>query len=203
MPTVFTSPKSPVKDVVVQNFMAHWSLQKWACNMSFYGTSTDIAIGYVQLPHAYSIIRQLGGLVVMIRGCCCWRSWVWTLDGEPKNCQNLLLLEETPQPANRMWRKARGCLYSVSYAEASERPWRSLNDQDMCQTPSLIIMSGSVDLFKIEKVSNKWASRPDSHGLDYGEFKYDIYFCLKWRETLPQEASTWNVQNRQKRLVFI
>ena len=35
--------------------------------------------------------------------------------------------------------KLEGALYSVFYSEASERPWTSLNEYCMCQTPSLII----------------------------------------------------------------
>ena len=36
--------------------------------------------------------------------------------------------------------KLEGALYSVFYAEASKRPWTSLNEKGMYQTPSLLII---------------------------------------------------------------
>ena len=82
---------------------------------------------------------QLNDLVVECQPAAL-KMGVQTLDGEPKNFQYRLLSTETLQPVDHMRHKAGGCLVLGFYAEASKRPWTSLNEWSMCQTPSLLII---------------------------------------------------------------
>ena len=84
---------------------------------------------------------QLSGLVVECRPAAllCPVAGVQTHDGEPKIFNIVFHQQKLSSLSIACDIKLEGALYSVFYSEASERPWTSLNEYCMCQTPSLII----------------------------------------------------------------